>query len=76
MIALVALVQKGVNGLDLLEVFLQRRIQPLQARGHPMWEYSGLSDPTRTHPEELKEDEVEAKITAITPSRDNPRGSR
>ena len=45
-IALVALVQNGVNSLDLLEVFLQRRIQPLQARAHPMWEYTRLSETT------------------------------
>ena len=33
----VQLVRDGVTGMDLLEVFLRRRIQPLQARDHPMW---------------------------------------
>ena len=75
-IALVSLVNHGINGLDLLEVFFQRRIQPLQARAHPMWQYSGPSDPTRTHPEELSEEAVANKLKATTPARDNPRGTR
>lgn len=75
-ITLVALVRKGINGLDLLEVFFQRRIQPLQARAHPMWIYSGPSDATRMHPEELGMEAVEDKLKAITPIRDNPRGTR
>ena len=36
----VQLVRDGVTCMDLLEVFLNRRIQPLQARDHPMWLYS------------------------------------
>ena len=40
----VQLVHDGVTGMDLLEVFLRRHIQPLQARDHPMWMYSGLED--------------------------------
>ena len=35
----VQLIRDGVTGMDLLEVFLRRRIQPLQARDHPMWMY-------------------------------------
>ena len=49
----VQLVRDGVTGMDLLEVFLRRRIQPLQARDHPMWMYSGTDDTTRIHPEEV-----------------------
>lgn len=45
-IALVVLVQKGINGLDLLEVFFQRSIQPLQVRAYPMWKYTWPSDAT------------------------------
>ena len=37
----VQLIRDGVTGMDLLEVFLRRRIQPLQARDHLMWLYSG-----------------------------------
>ena len=32
----VQLIHDGVTGMDLLEVFLRRRIQPLQYRDHPM----------------------------------------
>ena len=72
----VNLVRDGVTGLDLLEVFLGRRIQPLQARDHPMWHYSGADDTTRTHPEEVLETTVAQWLRSITGARDNPRGSR
>ena len=55
----VQLVRDGVTDMDLLEVFLSRRIQPLQARDHPMWMYSGIDDTTRIHPEEVTEELVE-----------------
>ena len=72
----VDLVRGGVTGLDLLEVFLGRRIQPLQAQDHPMWHYSGVDDTTRTHPEEVPEKTVAQWLRSITGARDNPRGSR
>ena len=72
----VDLVRGGVTGLDLLEVFLGRRIQPLQARDHPMWHYSGVDDTTRTHPEDVPEKTVAQWLRSITGARDNPRGSR
>ncbi|KAI4994378.1 hypothetical protein ZWY2020_029426, partial [Hordeum vulgare] len=40
--AVVNLVRGGVTDMDLLEAFLSRRIQPLEARDHTMWHYSGL----------------------------------
>ena len=43
---MVQLVRDGVTGMDLMEVFLRRRIQPLQYRGHPMWLYCGTEDTT------------------------------
>ena len=72
----VQLVRDGVTGMDLLEVFLSRRIQPLQARDHPLWMYSGLEDSTRIHPEDVSEDTVEKWLRGITGNKDNPRGSR
>ena len=45
----VGLVREGVTGMDLLEVFLNQHIQPLQARDHPMWMYSGADDTARVH---------------------------
>ena len=72
----VQLIHQGVTGLHLLEVFLSRRIQPLQARDHPMWMYSGIEDTTRIHPEEVSEDILEKWLMGITSNKDNPRGSR
>ena len=75
-VAMVGAVNAGVNGMDLLETFLIRRIQPLQARVHPMWMYEGPGDDTRVHPEELTDDALASKIKALTSARDNPRGAR
>src|SRR4051812_5321052 len=36
---------KEVNGVDIIRTFLKRRVQPLQARAHPMFLYSGRHDP-------------------------------
>src|SRR3954465_8782461 len=72
----VQLIRHGVTGMDLLEVFLRRRIQPLQARDHPMWMYSGTEDTTRIHPEEVEDDMLEGWLTGITRNKDNPRGAR
>ena len=72
----VQLIRDGVTGMDLLEVFLRRRIQPLQARDHPMWMYSGLDDTTRIHPEEVDDDTLEGWLSGITGNKDNPRGAR
>ena len=72
----VQLVRDGVTGMDSLEVFLRRRIQPLQARDHPMWMYSGLDDTTRIHPEEVDEATLEGWLSSITGNKDSPRGAR
>ena len=72
----VQLIRDGVTGMDLFEVFLQRRIQPLQARDHLMWMYSGLEDSTRIHPEEVDDDTLEKWLSDITGNKDNPRGAR
>ena len=68
----VQLVRDGVTGMDLLEVFLSRRIQPLQARDHPMWMYSGIDDTTRVHPEEVAAKTVAQWLRGITGNKDNP----
>ena len=57
---------KELTGMQLICTFLKRRIQPLQARVHGMWEYSGLQDPTRTSPEEISGEELEARVRQIT----------
>ena len=72
----VQLVGDGVTGMDLLEVFLSRRIHPLQARDHPMWMYSGTNDTARVHPEEVADETVAQWLQSITGNKDNPKGSR
>ena len=72
----VQLVRQGVTGMDLLEVFLSRRIQPLQARDHSMWMYSGANDTARVHPEEVTDETVALWLKDITRNKDNPRGAR
>ena len=72
----VQLVRQGVTGMDLLEVFLSRRIQPLQARDHSMWMYSGSNDTARVHPEEVPDEMVALWLKSITENKDNPRGAR
>jgi hypothetical protein len=37
----------GLTGTQLMAFFLQRRIQPLQARVSKLWSYSGSDDPSR-----------------------------
>jgi hypothetical protein len=37
----------GLTGTQLMALFLQRRIQPLQAWVSKLWTYSGLDDPSR-----------------------------
>ena len=72
----VYLIREGVTRMDLLEVFLRRRIQPLQARDHPMWMYSGTDDTTWIHPEEVDEGTLEGWLRCITGNEHNPRGAR
>ena len=69
------MIRDGVTGMDLLEVFLRRRIQPLQYRGHPMWLYSGTEDTSRVHLEEVDDATLERWMTAITGNKDNLRGA-
>ena len=72
----VQLIRDGVTGMDLLEVFLRRCIQPLQARDHLMWLYSGTEDTTRIHPEEIDGVTLERWMGGIMGNKDNPRGAR
>ncbi|KAI4995704.1 hypothetical protein ZWY2020_037752 [Hordeum vulgare] len=74
--ALVDIVRRGVTGIDLLEVFLGRRIQPLQARNHAMWHYTGPEDSTRTNVVGVTEERVTSWVLQITGPCENPKGSR
>ena len=73
---LIAVVRKGVTDTDLLETFLGRRIQPLQARHHAMWHYVGPEDSTPTYPECVTGETVASWVLNIRGACENPRGSR
>ncbi|KAE8766451.1 Aspartic proteinase nepenthesin-1 [Hordeum vulgare] len=62
--------------MDLLETFLSQRIQPVQARDHAMWHYSGTRDSTWSHPEEVSEEIVAQWLKSITRACDNPVGAK
>ena len=72
----VQLINQGVTSMDLLEVFLSRRIQPLEVRDHPMWMYFGVDDTARVHLEEVLAKMVALWLKSITGNKDNPRGAR
>ena len=43
--ALTMLIAEGLNGDDLLRVWIERRVSPLQQRTHKIWQMSELMDP-------------------------------
>ena len=57
--------EKEVNGVDIIRTFLERRVQPLQARAHPMFLYSGRRDPTRVSSEKISEVELDKALRAL-----------
>jgi Putative gypsy type transposon len=55
-----------VTGIQLIAMFVKRRVWPIRARAHAMWEYEGAGDATRMSPEELSRSEVVAHVRSIT----------
>ena len=51
---------KEVNGVHLIATFIKRHVQPIQAREHPLYEYTSAADATRVSVEELSAGEAEA----------------
>ena len=66
MSALLRTAGKEVNGVHLIATFIKRRVHPIQAREHPLYEYVGATDATRVSTEELSAGEVEARVCALT----------
>jgi TPP-dependent indolepyruvate ferredoxin oxidoreductase alpha subunit len=58
--------EKEVSGLQLIRTFVEHRIQPLAARAHCMWDYTGRRDPTRFSSGELREAEINDGVRTIT----------
>src|SRR3954464_2193514 len=51
--------EKEVNCVDIIRTFLKRRVQPIQARAHPMFLYLGHRDPTRVSAEEFSKGDLD-----------------
>jgi hypothetical protein len=58
--------KKELSGIQLIRTFIERRVQPLAARAHCMWDYTDCRDPTRISSDELKEAEIDDSVRAIT----------
>jgi hypothetical protein len=58
--------KKELSGIQLIRTFIERRIQPLAARAHCMWDYSDHRDSTRISQDELREAEIDECVRAIT----------
>jgi hypothetical protein len=58
--------KKELSGIQLIRTFIERRIQPLSARAHCMWDYTDRQDSTRISPDELKEAEIDDSVRAVT----------
>ena len=55
-----------MTGIHLIATFVKRRVWPIRARAHPMWEYAGADDVTRMHAEELSTNELLGQVRHIT----------
>jgi hypothetical protein len=58
--------KKELSGIQLIRTFIERRVQPLAARAHCMWDYTDRRDPTRVSSDELKEVEIDDSFRAVT----------
>ena len=64
--ALEELVDEGLTGDDLLCVWVERRISPLQKRSCSIWQMSGPMDPNRMSTFVLTKDSIFRRIKAIS----------
>jgi hypothetical protein len=58
--------KKELLGIQLIRTFIERRIQPLAARAHCMWDYSDHRDSTRISQDELHEAEIDECVRTVT----------
>jgi hypothetical protein len=58
----------GLNGIDTINCWISRRIQPLQHRDSLMHEYTGVNDGMRYSDQELDPKVVEKRIRSLMKS--------
>jgi hypothetical protein len=56
----------GLTGMQLIAFFLQRRIQPLQARVSKLWSYSGSDDPSRVSKQDPEKKNLDKRVRSLT----------
>jgi hypothetical protein len=56
----------ALTGTQLMAFFLQRRVQPLQARASRLWTYSGSEDPSQVSKEDLDKKGLDKRVRALT----------
>jgi hypothetical protein len=61
-----AMPKKELSGVQLIRTFIERRVQPLAAQAHCMWDYSNHRDSTQISPNELHEVEIDDSVCAVT----------
>ena len=61
----IALLKDELTGGQLISVFVGRRVQPLQHRASPMWQYEGPNDPTRCSPQEFDADDLLTRLQRV-----------
>nr|XP_051201834.1 uncharacterized protein LOC127315380 [Lolium perenne] len=64
--AIQALKDDGLTAVDMYNCWLGRRLIPLRCRAHPMWEYRGQNDRTRSTATEWDEGEYRKALAKIT----------
>nr|ABA98781.1 retrotransposon protein, putative, unclassified [Oryza sativa Japonica Group] len=57
--------ERGLSGYEVAADFIGRRIQPLQARAHAAFDYSGPEDATRVSPRGLNSATVERRVSQL-----------
>ena len=62
----IAALKDNLTGGQLISIFMGRRVQPLQHRVRPMWQYEGPEDSTRCSAEELIANGLLARVQHVT----------
>lgn len=64
--AVLHLQDDGLSGMQILKTWIERNIQPLAWREHPMYDYRGRNDPRRLHNREVSSSEVKSHMHFVT----------
>jgi hypothetical protein len=53
-------------GIEVVSVFLKRRVQPLMFRPHQLWMYTGEGDKSRVSSADLSDDDLHDEVRCLT----------